>query len=217
MNTPPVNEYYPLPVFLDVQGRKCVVVGGGPVALRKVTDLLESGAIVGVVAEKPSPEIERLYKQGKTKLVKRRFRADDISGAFLVFAATDDAAKNAEISATAKKRSVLVNTVDSPELCDFISGAVVKRGPLQIAISTNGQCPAIASTLRGELEKLYTESFGEFILIAGKLRQKILLLPDIASAKKHEAIKWLARKETFALFLDSGKEKVWEELKKIVS
>ncbi len=122
----------------------------------RLKEILESGAIVSVVAEKPSPEIERLYEQGKVKLLKRRFRAEDTDEAFLVFAATDDTSTNAEISAAAKKRSVLVNTVDCPEMCDFISGAVVKRGPLQIAISTNGQCPAIASTLRGELEQLYT-------------------------------------------------------------
>ena len=210
------NEHYPLPVFLKVSGKKCLIAGGGTVALRKAVDLMEAGALVTVIADKPNSEIERLNEQGKVELKRRRFEPDDIEGAFLVFAATGESRTNSEISAAAKQRGILVNVVDSPELCNFFSGAVVKRGPLQVAISTGGCCPSVAAGLRSELEKLYPVVYGEFIRSAGEWRRYILSLDNITDDTKQAAIKWLAQKDTFALFSEYGKEKTWEELKKIL-
>ncbi|HUT63454.1 MAG TPA: bifunctional precorrin-2 dehydrogenase/sirohydrochlorin ferrochelatase [Anaerolineae bacterium] len=210
------NKHHLFPVFLNINKKKCVVVGGGKVALRKVTDLLEAGAETTVVADYPSPEIEQLSRQGEIKLVRRKFKKEDIKDAFLVFAATDDSLANAEISSTARQYGIPVNAVDSPVHCDFFSGAVVKRGPMLIAISTSGYSPALAAGIRQEIEQLYPESFGEFIKTAGELRQHILSQNTISSDKKNEALKWLARRETFTIFLVSGKEKVYEEMKKII-
>jgi precorrin-2 dehydrogenase/sirohydrochlorin ferrochelatase len=108
-----------------------------------------------------------------------------------------------------------VNAVDNPEYCDFYSGAVVRRGPLRIAISTSGRCPGIAGNIRMDIEERYKGSLGDFIETAGELRSYILTIQD--GEKKNKALLWLCEKETYALFLHSGKEKVWEKLTEILS
>jgi len=213
---PSDKERYPFPIFLNVSDRNCVVIGGGKVALRKINDLIEAGALITVIAVEPLPEIENLSGSGEVKLLKRRFKPGDLDDAFLVFAATNDKTLNVKISEAAKQRGILVNVVDNPELCNFFSGAVVKRGPLRLAVSTSGRCPSIAAGIRKELEELYTESYGDFVQSAGELRDKILSVQDITDEKKQQALKWLSQKETFTLFLNYGKEKVWEKLKKII-
>ena len=212
----PVNEHFPLPVFLNISGQKCVIVGGGTVALRKANELLEAGAAVTIVAEHPSPEIESFAEQCVLNLIKRRFVPSDIDGALIVIAATDDESVNREISIAAKKKSVLVNVVDSPDLCDFFSGAVVKRGPLRIAISTSGLFPTFSADIRRELEEQFSESFGDYIRAASELRRYVLSLDTVSDEQKHKALKWLAKKESFTLFLKEGKDNLWVKLKKII-
>ena len=212
-----MSDYYPYPVFINMRGRSCIVVGGGKVALRKISDLLETGAKVTVVAETPDPIIEDLAQKENIKLFRRLFKPEDIENAFLVFTATDDDSVNAEIAGIAKKYGALVNVVDNPQYCDFFSGAVVKRGPLRIAISTSGCSPGIAAEIRRELDELYSESFASFLQTVGEMRQYILSLDDITRDKKNNALKWLSKKETLTLFIDSGKGKVWDGLKRIIS
>ena len=212
-----MSDYYPYPVFINMRDRSCIVVGGGKVALRKISDLLETGANVTVVAETPDPIIEDLAQKGNIKLFRRLFKPEDIENAFLVFTATDDDSVNAEIVGIAKKYGALVNVVDNPQYCDFFSGAVVKRGPLRIAISTSGCSPGIAAEIRRELNELYSESFASFLKTVGEMRQYILSLDDITKDRKNNALKWLSKKETLTLFIDSGKGKVWDGLKRIIS
>ena len=212
-----MSDYYPYPVFINMRGRSCIVVGGGKVALRKISDLLETGAKVTVVAETPDPIIDDLAQKENIKLFRRPFKPEDIENAFLVFTATDDDSVNAEIAGIAKKYGALVNVVDNPQYCDFFSGAVVKRGPLRIAISTSGCSPGIAAEIRRELDELYSESFASFLQTVGEMRQYILSLDDITRDKKNNALKWLSKKETLTLFIDSGKGKVWDGLKRIIS
>lgn len=212
-----MDDYYPYPVFINMRGRSCVVVGGGKIALRKINDLSETGAQVTVVAETPDPIIENLAKKGDIKLFKRHFKPEDIENAFLVFTATNSDAVNAEIAGIAKKRGALVNVVDNPQHCDFFSCAVVKKGPLRIAISTSGRSPGIAAEIRRELDELYSESFADFLQTVGEMRQYILSLSDITKSEKNNVLQWLGKKETFTLYINSGKEKVWEELKRIIS
>ena len=212
-----MSDYYPYPIFINMSKRSCVVVGGGKVALRKINDLLEAGAKVTVVAETPDTAIVDLAQKGKIKLFRRLFKPEDIENAFLVFTATDDDSVNAEIAGIAKKYGALVNVVDNPQYCDFFSGAVVKRGPLRIAISTSGCSPGIAAEIRRELNELYNESFASFLQIVGEMRQYVLSLDDITRDKKNNALKWLSKKETLTLFIDSGKGKVWDGLKRIIS
>ena len=212
-----MSENYSYPVFLNISGRQCVVVGGGKVAVRKVSDLLEAGAEVTVVAENHDPQMEELARTGDIILFKRPFEPEDVYGAMIVFAATDNDSINAEIAEIARKHGALVNVVDNPEHCDFFSGAVIERGPLRIAVSTSGRCPAIAATIRRELEELYSKSYGDYIETAGEIRRYILTSTDITEDKKNDALKWLGRKETFIQFIDSGKEEIWKELQKIIS
>ena len=212
-----MDVHYPYPIFLNLSDRQCIVVGGGNVALRKIMGLLEAGATVTVVAEKFDPLIMDLEKEGKIKLIKRHFKPQDIENAFVVFAATDDNAVNVEIAEIAREQGTLVNTVDNPGHCDFFSSAVMKRGPLRIAVSTSGLCPGIAYRIRRELEELYDESYADFIQNAGVMRHYILHCENITENQKNNAMKWLYNEETFNLFVNSGKEKVWEELEKIIS
>ncbi len=138
------------PIFIDLKGRPVLVVGAGKVALRKTRGLVEAGAQVTVVAPEWEQELESL----PVRLVHRRFRASDLAGVMLVFAATDDRLANHRIAIAAKGRGVLANIADSPEECDFLVPARVQRDNLEIAVSTGGASPRLAADLRRKLEEI---------------------------------------------------------------
>ena len=138
------------PVFLDLKDRPVLVVGAGKVALRKTRGLLEAGARVTVVAPKWLPEFEAL----SVRRVPRRFRASDLSGCCLVFAATNDRAVNHRIGVVAKERGVFANIADSAEECGFVVPARLHRGSVQIAVSTGGESPRLSAELRRKLEEI---------------------------------------------------------------
>ena len=211
-----MNKHILFPIFLSISGKPCFIVGGGPVAYRKACDLLDAGADITVIAANPSQEIVELSESWRIRLKTKRFEPNDIKEAFLVFAATDDSSVNALIAETAERNGALINVVDTPELCGFFSGAVVKRGPLKIAISTGGCSPGTARQIRMELEDLYPESYCDFIEAAGEMRHYILSQENISPGEKKSALSWLSRKETRKLFFEDGKERMWEELKKLI-
>jgi precorrin-2 dehydrogenase / sirohydrochlorin ferrochelatase len=138
------------PVFLDLKDRPVLVVGAGKVALRKTRGLLEAGARITVVAPDCEPEFEEL----PVRLVRRRFRASDLAGALLVFAATDDRLTNHRIAIAAKGRGQFANIADSAEECGFLVPARLHRGDVQIAISTGGESPRLTAELRKKLEEI---------------------------------------------------------------
>lgn len=138
------------PIFVDLKDRPVLVVGAGRVALRKTKGLLEAGARVTVVA----PEWDTEFEELPVRLVRRRFRASDLSGAVLVFAATDDRLTNHRIGIAAKGRGLFANIADSAEECGFIVPARVQRGGVQVAISTGGENPRMSAELRKKLEDL---------------------------------------------------------------
>jgi siroheme synthase-like protein len=138
------------PIFLDLKDRPVLVVGAGKVALRKTRGLVEAGARITVVA----PEIEAEFEDLPVRLMRRRFRAADLAGVFLVFAATDDRLTNHRIGIAAKGRSLLANIADSAEECAFIVPARLHRGDVQIAISTGGENPRLSAELRRKLEEV---------------------------------------------------------------
>jgi precorrin-2 dehydrogenase / sirohydrochlorin ferrochelatase len=205
----------PYPVFLLVEGKHCIIIGGGLVACRKASDLLECGAIVTVVAEIPSPEIEHLEIEGRIAVHRRRFEPEDVQGAFLVFAATDDNCVNADISEICQKKGILVNAVDDPGCSDFISGAIAQRGPLRIAVSTSGCSPKIAARIRRELEERYDAAFGDYVSFAGELRDYINQQENLHKHRDN-ALSWIASEEAYSIYIHSGKEKVWEEIRKML-
>jgi siroheme synthase-like protein len=172
------------PVSLDLAGRHAVVVGAGAVALGKADALLEAGARLTVVAAGPPDALERLEAAGAT-VERREFEPGDLDGAFLCVAAPDDPAERAAIHRHARDRGVLANLVDDVEHCDFAAPAVVRRGELQIAVSTGGRTPALASRLRRLLEERFGPEWEELSALLGEVREQTLpLLPDLAERSR---------------------------------
>jgi precorrin-2 dehydrogenase/sirohydrochlorin ferrochelatase len=163
--------YYP--AFLDLRGRRCLVVGGGAVALRKVEALLRCGAQVLVVAPDLSMELAARVRERRVEHQPREFRTEDLEGAFLVVAATDDAAANARVHEEAERRGLLVNTVDDPERCNFIVPSVIQHGPITVAISTGGASPALAKHLREQIERAVGPEHGALAELMGELRAEV--------------------------------------------
>ena len=176
------------PLFLNLKGQKCLVFGGGEVALRKIKALLKRGANVTCVSREFSKELKRLAGAG---LVPARLRTPrrgapllklkyshgnyiSLNGARLVIAATSERDFNARVAKACRRKKIWVNVVDEPELCDFYVPAVVERGPLQIAISTAGASPLFAKRLREELEKVIPASTGKLLEKLGKMRRTSL-------------------------------------------
>jgi siroheme synthase-like protein len=141
-----------LPISLNLDGRRCVVAGGGEVAERKVLALLESGARVCVISPKLTQELQRLASANAFERLDREWQSGDLEGCLLAFAATDDPALHRAMAREARALRVLINVADEPDLCDFIMPSVVRRGDLQVAISTSGASPALASRVRRDLQ-----------------------------------------------------------------
>ena len=160
-------SYYP--VFLDVRGRTALVVGGGAVAERKAAGLARAGACVRVVAPTVTAGLEAQARDGLVDLRRRAFRENDVEGVFLVYAATDDAAVNEAVYAEAEARGVPANVVDDPAHCSFIVPSVVRRGPLQLAVSTSG-APVLAKRLRRELEGRFPEDWAVYVDLLAEVR-----------------------------------------------
>lgn len=158
------------PIFLELAGAPCVVVGGGPVAQRKAQSLLAAGARVKVVALTASERIESLAAEKKIEWLSELYRPDHLDGARLVFAATDDAQLNARIAADARAREALANVAEPPESGDFMVPATIKRGDIVLAISTGGASPALAKKLRQQLEEVVSEEYGALARLMGELR-----------------------------------------------
>lgn len=166
------TRYYP--VYIDLGDRRVVVVGGGPVAARKVLTLVEYGARVTVVAPDMVDEIERLVAAGTVAVERRGYVRGDLAGAFLVVCATDSGEVNRAVHAEAEQRGCLVNVVDVPELCNFIVPSIVRRGQLQLAISTGGAAPVVAKTLRRHVEEHVGEEWGPYIELLGEVRALVM-------------------------------------------
>jgi siroheme synthase-like protein len=176
------KPYYP--VFLDLAGRLCVVVGGGTIAERKVTGLLESGARVVVVAPALTPLLAELDRKGRFERRARTYRPGDLKGAFLAIAATDDKAVHERIAIEAKRRNVLLNVVDDVPLCQFIAPSIARRGDLTVAVSTAGKAPVLAVRLRQQIEGMLRPEHARFLEIAGTLRQPLATrYPDFAERR----------------------------------
>ncbi|MGW8161067.1 MAG: precorrin-2 dehydrogenase/sirohydrochlorin ferrochelatase family protein [Desulfobulbales bacterium] len=162
------------PICLDLEGRNCVVVGGGKVAERKVQGLLDCSAVVSVISPDLTDELLRLHNDNVIHWVARRYRKGDLERAFLVIAATDDVATQEEVFEEAVAANLLLNVADVPQRCNFILPATVRRGDLAIAISTAGKSPALARKLRMELEKRFGVEYRVLVDILGVLRPAIL-------------------------------------------
>jgi precorrin-2 dehydrogenase len=185
------------PIFVKLAGRRCLVVGAGTVGQAKIRSLLVAGARVRVVALKANPEVMEWAEQGAVELDTRAFHASDIGGSFLVVAATNSNKVNASIYREAQRRNVLCNAVDDPENCDFYYPAVVRRGDLQIAISTAGKSPALAQRLREELEAQFGPEYSAWVAELGKTREQLRARP-LAGGQRKKLLHELASRRAFA-------------------
>jgi len=173
------------PVHLNISGMRCVVVGGGEVAERKVTRLLECGANVVLVGKTITRNLDAMKREGVIDHIPDDYRSDYIEGAFLVIGATDRDEINEEIYSDSKERNILVNIVDDPERCQFIVPSQVRRGDLLISISTGGKSPALARRLRENLEGKYGREYKILLDIMGRLRGKIIARGSSSEANKN--------------------------------
>jgi len=173
-----------LPIFLKLDGRPCLLVGAGHVAVDKIGSLLAAGARLRVIAPDARPEIERLAAEGRLEWVRRRFTDSDLDGNFLVIAATDVPAVNAAVYRGAMERKIACNSVDDIPNCDFFFGSVVSRGSLQVAISTGGESPVLAQRLRREIDAQLPEDLGPWLEELGRLRREVLAVHPRGDARK---------------------------------
>jgi precorrin-2 dehydrogenase / sirohydrochlorin ferrochelatase len=192
-------SYYP--IFLELTGRRCIVIGGGAVAERKVDGLLAAGAEITVVSPEISEALRRSIPQQSLKHVARKYESGDLAGFAMAFVATDDGAVNAAVFDEARSRGIWVNCADDPRHCDFISPAVIRRGELAVAISSGGASPATTRAIREELESYLTEEFADLVQTASEARSDLRQRSIHVSAESwNEALKG-----EFRLLLRQGK------------
>jgi precorrin-2 dehydrogenase/sirohydrochlorin ferrochelatase len=203
------------PIFLELKGRRAVIIGGGAVALRKAQSLLDAGARLVVVSEHIDEAMAALCRQANAELVKSEYSKDHLVGAALVIAATSNRRLNEQIHKDCQKLEILCNVVDQLELCDFFVPAVVKRGDLQIAISTEGDCPAYAGHLRKKLEQIFTEQHGEFLAQLETIREFIIkMVPNPTDRKA--LFGRLVEDESFEYFTQNGPAAWRDRAEKII-
>lgn len=167
------HNYYP--AALNLLQKKCLVVGGGEIAEGKLDALIAAGACVTVVSPEVRFRIAELAQSDLLALHRRVYAPEDLDGAYLVIAATDDRAVNARIATEARAAGIIVNAVDDPPNCDFFAVAVVRRGDLQVAISTNGRSPAFARWMRETLDESIPCEYGDLLGVLGEVRDAIRL------------------------------------------
>jgi len=172
------------PIFLKLTGRQCIVVGAGHLAESKIESLRAADAAVTVIAPVASERIAGQAAVGEIQYHRRRYQAGDLAGAFLVVAATNDPAVNRAVFAEATSTGVLCNAVDDPPFCDFYFPSVVRRGELQVAISTAGNSPALAQQLRKELNEQLPLDLGDWLTDLGQLRREVVAAEPLNESRR---------------------------------
>lgn len=193
------------PIFLKLEGRQCLVVGAGKVGEPKIGRLIEIGAHVRVVALAASDQVREWARAGLLDLELRAFTPADLAGAFLAVVATNSRNLNERIYQEAQRRGVLCNVVDVPDLCDFFYPAVVRRGDLQIAISTAGQSPSLAQKIRQQLEKQFGPGYAAWVAELGETR-RLILASDLDKERKLDLLHSLASREALQAALAEAPE-----------
>lgn len=173
------------PVNLNLHGRKCLVVGGGSVAERKVKSLLQCGAEIWIVSPEFTSELEKLAGQSEINLIHRGYDTEDLQNCFLVISAADDPAVNSRVADDCFARNIPVNVVDDPARCSFTVPSVLRRGSLCITVSTGGNSPLLARKIREEMEESFGPEYARFLELMGEIRGKVLKdIPDIRTRRR---------------------------------
>ena len=166
-----ILSYYP--IFLGISGKRCVVIGGGEVALRKVRALVEHEAEVKVISPDLCPELSQMAEKKTIHILQRSYDRGDLQGAFIAIAATDDGEINCKVAEEARARGILVNVVDDPEHSNFIVPSYLRRGALTIAVSTAGRSPALARKIRTKLEEEFGAEYASLALLIDEVRSEL--------------------------------------------
>lgn len=182
------------PMFMKLEGRPCLVVGAGKVGQGKIGGLLDAGARIRVVALQATSDVREWAQSGKINLALRAFSSDDLNGVFLTVVATASRVLNQRVYSEARRRGVLCNVVDVPDLCDFFYPSVVRRGDLQIAVSTAGQSPSLAQKIRQQLEKQFGPGYAAWVKELGETRQ-LILASDLDQERKLDLLHSLVSRE----------------------
>jgi siroheme synthase-like protein len=194
-------------MFLKLEACRCVVVGAGVIASQKLASLLDSGAEVRVVAPEAVDSIRELARNGRVVWTQTEFRPEHLAGAKLVIAATGDAAVNEQVYRAAQEHGVLCNSVDEPARCDFFYPAVVRRGDLQIAISTAGKSPALAQRIRKDLEAQFDSSYVSWLEWLGTVRQ-LYFQRHVEPGLRTQALHRMADRAVFERFKSFRERKI---------
>jgi precorrin-2 dehydrogenase / sirohydrochlorin ferrochelatase len=184
------------PMFVKLEGRRCLVVGAGRVGEPKIQSLLESGADLRVIALEASERVQELARERKIRLELRTFVQEDLDGIFLLVVATSSSSLNESIYREAQRCGILCNVVDDPPHCDFFYPAIVRRGALQIAVSTSGRSPSLAQKIRQQLERQFGEDYAQWVEELGETRRQILT-SDLDAKQKKELLSSLASRNAF--------------------
>lgn len=202
-------EYYP--VYLDLSRKKCLVVGGGKVAERKVKSLLKCGAKVFVVSPVLTGWLEQSVSAGKVTAIRRNYTTTDLEDAFLVIGATDNHEINNKVAEECSERNILVNIVDQTAKCNFIVPAVIRRGALSISVSTGGNSPMLARRIREELEQSFGPEYQEFLDLLGNIREQVIkTIPE--EDKRRDIFYKLVYSDIIELLRDGERDKVKERI-----
>ncbi len=208
-----MSDFYP--VYLNLNNKKCLVVGGGTVAERKVKSLLECGARVYVVSPQMNEWLEQAAEGGKITAVRRNYATTDLENAFLVISATDDRRINSRVAEECSERNILVNIVDDPAVCNFIVPSVLRRGPLSISVSTEGKSPMLARRIREELEPAFGPEYHEFLELMGHVRDYIIRnVPE--EDRRRDVFHELVYSDILDLLRDGQREKVKERINHVL-
>jgi precorrin-2 dehydrogenase/sirohydrochlorin ferrochelatase len=204
------------PITLKLDGRRCVVVGGGTVAARKVDALLAARAEVVVVSPELCHPLKARYTAADIKYRPRDFEPRDLEGAFVAIAATDSPEVNAAVFEAAQSAGILVNVVDEPELCSFYVPAVVRRGDLTIAVSTGGNSPALARRIREQLDEQFGSEYTAFGQLLGEFRPRVIA--DVPSEDDRRTI-WreMLASDALELLADGNPDAARQALEDILS
>jgi siroheme synthase-like protein len=197
------------PMFMKLDGKRCLIVGAGEVAMSKIRSLLDTGADIRVVAIAAREAVRNLAASGKIRLSLRKFAPSDLQNVFVVVAAASSRELNRAIYRQAQEQGILCNAVDDPPHCDFFYPAVVRRGALQIAISTSGKSPSLAQKLRQQFERQIGPGYAQWVEELGETRQYVLA-SKLSPERKRALLSSLAAREAFeaSLATPSGKGKI---------
>jgi siroheme synthase-like protein len=205
------NKY--LPIGISVVTRTCLIVGGGPVALRKVETLLDYETKTTVIAPKPDAKIEYHAEKGRIELIKREYTSPEASKYGLVIAAAGDSYVNQEVYNDAVAAHVPVNVVDNPALCDFIFPAITRRDSLTVAVSTDGRAPFLAAFLRKFNDEMLPERWSRIVNYAARFRQMVIKDGPKKSAHKQLCLDRFLEADWKALLKDKSDDEIEAEFR----